>query len=186
VAISESEVAAQLKVIKEQQKQLFEGPDAEKNEQRYRSQIVDFLVNAELIKQEAERLGIKISDKEVDARLKQVKDLFPKKSEFTKALEEQGLTESELAGKIREQLVADEMMKRLAKDIKISEPDKKKYYEDNKDRFAQPAGDGKEKKQMTYGEVADQVEQMLMREAQQAKFAELMNRLKRDAKIKKS
>jgi parvulin-like peptidyl-prolyl isomerase len=274
VAIPESDVEQQLAIIKDQQKDLFEGAAGKENEKRYREQILSFLINAELVKQEAERVGIKVPDKEVAQRLKQVKDLFPKKADFEKALKDQGLTEDELSGKIREQIVADKMMERVTKDVKISESDKKKYYEENRSQFAEPEqrhwrqivsktekdaqdikdqldggadfaelatkksideqsakqggdiglsslsdfgpeisndlkdlklnevskvikdGNGRfvvfrleginEGRQMKYDEVADQIEQILLRNAQQAKFSELMNRLNKEAKIEKS
>jgi len=138
VDIPESQVEQQLSVIKQQQPQLFEGEGGAEQEVRYREQIVTFLINAELIKQEAERVGIKVSDKEIDKRFKQVRDLFPDKSQFEKALKDQNLTEEGLREQISDQLVADKMMKRVAKDIKVTGKDKKEYYKANKEQFVEP------------------------------------------------
>ncbi len=274
VDIPESQVDQQLSVIKQQQPQLFEGEGGPEQETRYREQIVTFLINAELIKQEAKKVGIKVSDKDVDERVKQVKDLFPEKSQFEKALADQNLTEEGLRDQIYDQLVADEMMERVTKDIKVGAKEKKAYYDKNKEQFIEPeqrlwsqitvddkkeagkvldelndgadfaktakdkstdeqtaaeggdigwagpndfppeigdkindlevgdvsevidAGDGKfvifklndfkKEKQLAYKDVKDQVKEMLKTNEQQAKFGELIERLNKEATIKKS
>lgn len=274
VSIPESEVAAQLDIIKKQQAQLFKGPGGKEQEKQFRDQVVSFLVNAELIQQEAKRLGITVPEKDLDKRFNKVKKLFPDKKQFAKALGDQGLTEDGLREKIREQVITDKMMARVTKGIKAGEADKKKYYEKNKEQFKVPeqrqlrqiatkskkdadavleeleggadfaevakkksadertakdggdigfvgmadlppkiaeaikgadvnentgvvdAGDGrfyifrvegvKAAKQQTYEEVSAQIEQKLVQEAQQTKFAELIQRLTKEAKITKT
>ncbi len=138
VGIPESQVEQQLSVVKQQQPQLFEGEGGKEQEERYREQIITFLINAELIKQEADRVGIKVTDKEIDKRFDQVKDLFPEKSQFEQALKDQDLTEEGLRDQISDQLVSDKMMERVTKDIKVTTKDKKKYYKENKEQFVEP------------------------------------------------
>ncbi len=138
VAVSETEVETQLTAIKEQQPQLFEGEAGKEQEDRYREQILTFLINAELIKQEAERVGIKVSDKDINDRLKEVRDLFPDKSQFEQALQEQNLNEEGLKEQIHEQLVSDQMMERVTKDIKITSKDRQDYYDQNTEQFVEP------------------------------------------------
>lgn len=138
VDIPESKVEQQLSVIKQQQPQLFEGEGGKEQEERYREQIITFLINAELIKQEADRVDIKVTEKEIDKRFDQVKDLFPEKSQFEQALKDQDLTEDGLRAQISDQLVADKMMERVTKDIKVSTKDKKEYFKENKEQFIEP------------------------------------------------
>ncbi len=274
VAIPESEVEGQLAVIKQQQAALFEGPDGAEQEKRFREQVVTFLINGELIKQEADKLGIKVTDKEIDQRFKQVKDLFPDEKQFQQALQEQQMSETTLREQIGEQVVADKMMERVTKDIKVTKKDQKDHYQENKQQFIEPeqrhwrqilskskkdaesvrteledgadfaklakekstdeqtkndggdigwagvndfppeitdalkdvkvdelskvidVGEGqfavfrlegiREEKQLAYKDVSSQIEEQLKSDAQQAEFSKLIERLNKEAKIKKN
>ncbi len=136
VAIPKSEIDAQLEVIKQAQGDVLKDPEQEK---RFRDQVLDFLISAELIRQEAKRQGIEVTDKELDEKVDQIKKLFADKDGgFKKALEEQGLTEASLREKIKDQAIGDKMMERMSAGIKVTNKDLKEYFDKNKAQFADP------------------------------------------------
>ena len=118
-----------------------------------RAQIIQFLVERSEYEQKAKDLGVKISDKDVDDRLNQIKQQYfgttqpgqkPKsKAEVEKAyqqqLKAQGLTDSDVKEGIRAQLVREKISEKVTKDVKVSDDDAKKYYDDHKTQYQQPA-----------------------------------------------
>jgi foldase protein PrsA len=117
-----------------------------------RAQIIQFLVERSEYEQKAKDEGVEISDKEVDARLQQVKQQYfvnptgqtpASKQEIEKRyrqqLKAQGLTDADVRDGIRYQLVRSKLYDKMTKDVKVSDDDAKKYYDDHKQQYQQPA-----------------------------------------------
>ncbi len=138
VAIPQSEVDKQVDQIKQQQPKIFEGEAGKQQEEQVRKSTIDSLVTAELIRQEAEKQNITVSKADVDKRVADVKKVFKTDKQFQEALQQQGLTEGELDEKIREQAVAEKMLKKVTGTIKISNKELKKYYDENKAQMVEP------------------------------------------------
>ena len=73
------------------------------------NQAVQYLVQQEKYRQKAEDLDVEVSDKEVDGRLKQVKQQYfqGKEAEFLKSLKSQGLTVDQVRQEIESQLLSE-------------------------------------------------------------------------------
>ncbi len=118
-----------------------------------RAQIIQFLVERSEYEQKAKDMGIKISDKDIEDRLNQIKQQYfgtaqpgqkPKsKAEVEKLyqqqLKAQGLTDADVKEGIRAQLVREKISEKVTKDAKVSDDDAKKYYDDHKTQYQQPA-----------------------------------------------
>ncbi|HEX21209.1 MAG TPA: hypothetical protein ENH19_00970, partial [Actinobacteria bacterium] len=92
-AIPQSDVDKQIAIIKKQQKDTFKGKKGEELEKNFRKSILDQLITAELVKQEAEKNNIKVSAKEINAKVNQVKKVFNNsEKKFEEALKQQGMT----------------------------------------------------------------------------------------------
>jgi foldase protein PrsA len=117
-----------------------------------RAQIIKFLVERSEYQQEATDMGIKISDKDIEARLDQVKQQYfvnppgqkaASKAEIEKRyqaqLKAQGLTDKDVKDGIRIQLIREKLYDKVTKDVKVSDSDAKKYYDDHKAQYQQPA-----------------------------------------------
>ena len=91
-----------------------------------------------MIRQEAEKQNITVSKADVDKRIADVKKVFKTDKQFQEALQQQGLTEGELDEKIREQAIAEKMLKKVTGTIKISNKELKKYYDENKAQMVDP------------------------------------------------
>src|SRR5207253_5688156 len=119
-----------------------------------RSQIIQYLVERSEYTQKAKDLGVKVSDKDVEARLNQIKQQYfgsgttPGQTPKTKAqidklykqqLKAQGLTDKDVKDGIRAQLIREKISAKVTNDVKVSDSDAKKFYDDHKSQYQQPA-----------------------------------------------
>ena len=138
VAIPETAVEKEIANYKQQQPSLFEGAAGKEQEKRLRASTLEVLINAELIRQEAKKRNVTVSEREVNERLAQVKKIFPDKKRYEQALKSRGWTEADLRVNVSDQAVAEKLVARVTGDIKISEADLKEFYEKNKAQMVEP------------------------------------------------
>ena len=114
-----------------------------------RAQIIQFLVERSEYDQKASDLNVKVSDKDVNDRLDQVKQQYfgaaqpgqkPKtKAEIEKAyqaqLKAQGLTDKDVKDGIHAQLEREKIYEEVTKDVKVSDSDAKKDYDELKSQY---------------------------------------------------
>jgi foldase protein PrsA len=105
-----------------------------------KEQVMQFLISAEWILQEAEERDIEVSDAEVRKSFEdQKKETFEKEADYQEFLESSGQTEQDLLFRVRLDLISNEIRQQVLEGTdKISDEDIKEYYEKNKQRFAQP------------------------------------------------
>lgn len=98
-------------------------------------QTLDQLITEKLIEQEAAKQKISVSDADLDKEVDDLKKQFPSEAEFSNVLAQQGMTLDDLKKELRTQV----MVKKIFEpQIKISEDDIKKYFEENKQQFNTP------------------------------------------------
>lgn len=107
---------------------------------RIKSQAVSFLVQKAEFAQEADKMGITISDKEIQDRLKQIKKQYFNNSEkaYQKQLKTQGLTQQEVESDIKDQLISQKLYDKVTSGVKVSDADVKKYYNAHLTQYQQP------------------------------------------------
>ena len=105
-----------------------------------KNQAVAYLVQREEFQQEADKLGVAITDADVDKRLKQIKKQYFGGSEarYKKQLTQQGLTDAQVRDDIKAQLVQEKIFKKVTTDTKVSEADVKKYYDQHQSQYGTP------------------------------------------------
>jgi len=108
--------------------------------QTLKNQAVQFLVQRRQFEQEAEELGIKIEEQQVEDRLEQIKKQYfgGDQKKYETQLKEQGLSDVQVRNDIRAQLVSEKIFEQVTKDVKVSDEDVKAYYEKNKANYSQP------------------------------------------------
>ena len=94
------------------QKRPFPKPGTTEYEQ-LKGQAVTFLIQRAEFQQEADHMGIKITDDAVNKRIDQLKKQFYSGSDakYQKALKQQGLTEDQAKEEVRAQLISEEIFK---------------------------------------------------------------------------
>ena len=98
------------------------------------NQAVAYLVQQEKYRQKAEDLDLKVSDKELDERLKQVKQQYfgGDETKFKANLKAQGLTESDVRLEIENQLISEKIYAKVTEDVKVTDDEITTYYNKHK------------------------------------------------------
>jgi parvulin-like peptidyl-prolyl isomerase len=105
-----------------------------------KQQVMQFLVSAEWIKQEADKQGVKVSDKEVQKQFAdQKKQSFQKEADYQKFLKTSGMTEADLLFRVKLDVISNDVRNKILKGKdKVTDAQVASYYTKNKERFAQP------------------------------------------------
>lgn len=105
-----------------------------------KEQVMQFLVSAEWILQEAQERGIEVSDAEVKKQFEDQKDQsFPDDEAYKEFLEASGQTEQDLLFRVRLDAISNKVRQQILEGkSEVSNDDVRAYYEENKERFAQP------------------------------------------------
>jgi foldase protein PrsA len=117
-----------------------------------RSNATQFLISASEYEQEAAKMGIKVSDADVQSRLDQIKKQFyasqsggkPASKEqiekrYQQALKQQGFTDDEVRKGIRITLYRERVQKKVTEGVTVSDDDVKSYYDKHKQQYETPA-----------------------------------------------
>jgi parvulin-like peptidyl-prolyl isomerase len=109
--------------------------------QALRGQAMQFLVQRAQFEQKAADFNIEVSDKDVDARLAQLKKQYFKNDDkkYREQLEKQGLSEDQVREDIRAQLVQEKIYAEVTKGAKVSDKEIEASYKKNKSQYVQPA-----------------------------------------------
>jgi len=105
-----------------------------------KNQAVSYLVQREEFKQEADKLGVTVSDADVDKRLKQIKKQYFGNDEarYKKQLKQQGLTDAQVRADIKAQLIQEKIFNKVTKGAAVSDADAKKYYDQHQSQYGTP------------------------------------------------
>ncbi|MBE0446852.1 MAG: peptidylprolyl isomerase [Actinobacteria bacterium] len=113
---------------------MFKGPEGQRMKDQLRQAVLDQLINMELVIQEVDRQGIKITDKEVDAKVKEIIKIYNLKDEkdLEQALKQKGTTVAQFKEEVGRAIKIEKL---ISKGIKVSSKDIEKYFKDNKKDF---------------------------------------------------
>ena len=107
--------------------------------QSLQTQAVAFLVQRAEYDNRAEELKLTVTDKEIDARIEQVKkqSFGGSQAKLDKQLKEQGYTKESLRADIKAQLLSEKIYDAVTKDAKVTDTEIAKYYQQNKSQYSQ-------------------------------------------------
>jgi len=110
------------------------------NYEALKTQAVAYLVQRAEFAQEANKLGVSVSDKDISDRLTQIKKQFlgGSESRYQNQLKQQGLTEAQVKDDIKNELIQEKIFKKVTSDATVSDADVKKYYDQNKAQYGTP------------------------------------------------
>jgi len=105
-----------------------------------KSDVMQFLIQAQWVRQEAERQDVKVSDAEINKQFQdQKKSQFPTAKGYQQFLKTSGLTEKDILFRVKLDALQMKLTQKVTRDqAKITAADVKEYYGKNKKRFAQP------------------------------------------------
>jgi foldase protein PrsA len=105
-----------------------------------KSSIVTSLVEEAQWAQEADEMGINVTDQEVNKRLDELKEQFFQGDEkkYEEELERQGLTEEQVRDEIRSRVLSEKIYESVTKSVKVTDQAIQAYYKKNEAQFEQP------------------------------------------------
>jgi parvulin-like peptidyl-prolyl isomerase len=105
-----------------------------------KNQVVRYLVERAQFEQRAEELDLTVTDKQVDERLAQIRKQYfgGSQKRLEAAFKQQGTTEAQVREDIRGQLIQEAIFKDVTEDVKVTDAEIEKYYNDNRSRYGQP------------------------------------------------
>ncbi|HSI98259.1 MAG TPA: peptidylprolyl isomerase [Gaiellaceae bacterium] len=108
--------------------------------QSIQQQYLAFLVQREEFEQEADKLGLEVTKKDVDEALQElVKSRFDgNRKEFDKALEQQGFTLEAFRKTLESSVLAQKLFDEVTKDAEVSDEDILLYYTQNQASYQTP------------------------------------------------
>jgi len=133
------QVLAQAKHRYEAQKQPF--PKAGSKEyEGLKNQAIGYLVQRAEFSQEADDLGIEVSDKKIDDRLSRIKAQYfgNDQKRYEAQLKSSGLTEEQVRQDIRTEVLEEEVFKKVTADVKVSDAQIRKYYAQHQSQYGHP------------------------------------------------
>jgi len=117
-----------------------------------RANVTQFLISSSEYQQEAKKLGINVTDKDVDDRLNQIKQQYygstpgqppPSKAEIEKryeaALKQQGFTDEQVREGIKLSLIREKVQGKVTQKLDVSDGAIKDYYAKHKKEYQTPA-----------------------------------------------
>jgi foldase protein PrsA len=102
-------------------------------------QAMQYLVQQSELEQRAKDLNVTVTDKDVSDRLAQIKTQYFGGSEkrYQQQLKQQGLTEDQIKKDLHAQILSEKLYTEVTKDVKVSDADVKKYYDEHKSTYEQ-------------------------------------------------
>jgi len=117
-----------------------------------RANVTQFLISSSEYQQEAKKLGVDVTDKDVNDRLNQIKQQYygstpgqppPSKAEIEKryeaALKQQGFTDEEVRAGIKLTLIREKVQAKVTGNVTVSDSQVKDYYNKHKSQYETPA-----------------------------------------------
>lgn len=99
------------------------------------AQTLDSLISEELINQEGQKDGVQVTDEDIEKEVTSVKGSYGSDAEFQQALTSYGMTIDDLKKSMKSQVL---LKKILAPQVKITDDDIKKYYDENLETLKVP------------------------------------------------
>ncbi len=134
-----SAMQEQFDQMKKSSPQTFTGADAKAREAEFKAKILESLIQLELVKQEAKRLKVEPTDKQVNDYLTQLQTQYGGKKGLDDAMKQSGVTQDQLKSSVQSRLMVDAVTKKIAKETVPSNDEVKAYYDANTAMFLQPA-----------------------------------------------
>jgi len=105
-----------------------------------KTEVMQFLIQAEWVQQEAEQQNINVSEKAVAKSFAdQKKQAFPTDKAYNEFLKTSGMSEEDILFRVKLDQLQQKLTKKVTEDsTKVSDAEIEAYYEKNKKRFAQP------------------------------------------------
>lgn len=101
-------------------------------------QVLDMLINEKIISQLAEEQGITISETDTKEEVKTFIKNLGSEEKFQEFLKKEGMSEKSFYERIKQRKTEDALENKVAKNIKVSEEEALRYFDNNREQFNEP------------------------------------------------
>jgi peptidyl-prolyl cis-trans isomerase D len=101
------------------------------DEEAAKTILLNNVVEQQLLKQEASKLKVKVSGKDVEAEFERIEAGFPEKEQFMRALQAQGYTRATLKNGLKDQLLFQKVREKIESQANVSDADVEEYFNEN-------------------------------------------------------
>jgi foldase protein PrsA len=111
------------------------------NYQALRDNVMTGLVEQAELDQKADSMGITVTQADIDARIKLLKQQYfgGNEKKYLAEIKKQGFTEEQVVSDvIRPQLISEKVQKQVVKDVKVTDAEVDTYYKANKSLYQKP------------------------------------------------
>lgn len=144
-----------------------------------RDQAVGYLVQAAEFQQEGQKLGVTVTQKDIDARIQSFEKQYGGKKKFLAAVKSTGLTLSQVELLQRVNLLGSKLYTKVTSTAKASKAAAKSYYDKNKSSYTTPAQTTRSVRHILVNSKS-QAEQLYTRLKNGANFAALARKYSTD------
>jgi parvulin-like peptidyl-prolyl isomerase len=108
--------------------------------EQLKGQAITFLVQQAEVSDQADSLGVHVSDADVDKEIANItkQQYGGSKARFEADVKKQGLTDEQARSAIRDELTTRKVAAKVTSDVKLSDSDIKQYYNTHKSQYVQP------------------------------------------------
>ena len=107
--------------------------------QQLRQSVLNYLVQTSELEQKAKQLGVKVTDKQINDRLAQIRKQLGGEKQLETQAKANGLTLADVRNiVIRPQLLSEGIYKKVTDNVKVSDNDVQKYYKSHLKIYQQP------------------------------------------------
>ena len=105
-----------------------------------KTEVMQFLIQASWVQQEAEKQDVDVSDKEIKKSFEdQKKQAFPTDKAYNEFLKTSGMTEEDILFRVKLDQLQQKLTQKVTEESKkVTDAEVQAYYDKNKKRFAQP------------------------------------------------
>ena len=136
--VTEQDLEFVMAPVVAQYRTAYTGSELQEKIKEARAEFLNKVIEDKLILSEAKRRQVILKDAEVDDMMAEVRNKFPSKEVFLKALEDQGLTEKKLWNRFRDQLITQKLVAYEVKSkVSVSPGEVVNYYKAHPQEFLQ-------------------------------------------------
>lgn len=104
-----------------------------------RKQIVESLINEELLVQECQKKDIQVTDDQVNTEIDGIKNRFPSEADFNTALEQRGMSTSDLRDKLKRRIAIQQLIEaEVPKEFDTTDAERQTFYDEHPEMFTRP------------------------------------------------
>ena len=156
----------------------FSTAEGKKVLQAIKETVLESMIDDQVILWQAGKNNITLDDEEFNEAISQLEQYHGGKDALETYLKQQGLDRESFEAQVKDQLIINKFREKLTQDVKVTEDEVKKYYEENKKMFELPSKEIRASHILV--DTEEEAKELLAQIKAGADFAELAKKYSKD------